>query len=153
MTALALIAAAPNCTDLYSIGTHGFAVPALTVQNPRAAQSGGAVEVALELHARNPNPYPLAVSSVDYAVTLQGIAIFNGTLPAQQIEPASDASLTVTGSVPLTSPALSGLLPGQSARYTLTGTLHLESPAGVPIDADYSMSGNVPVPAAASSGR
>lgn len=153
LLAAAILAAAPNCTDLYSVGAHGFQIPKLAVQSARADQVGQAFQVVLDFQTHNPNPYPLTVSSVDYQVTLQGVPIFSGSKPGLSVEGTSDGSVMLTGEVPFASPALTGLTPGKSATYVLSGTLHVDSPAGVPVDVDYSTSGIFLVPALTSSGR
>ena len=51
-----LLAAAPNCPDLYSLATHGFTVPSLQAGTGTAAADPAGLRVSIQFTANNPNP-------------------------------------------------------------------------------------------------
>ena len=74
-----LLASAPSCPDLYSLATHGFSVPTVSAANATAALDTAGLRVTVQFTAANPNPFPIALTSVDYQVALQGQPVFAGT--------------------------------------------------------------------------
>ena len=142
-----LFASAPSCPDLYSVATHGFAVPTLKISGTNAAPDSGGIAIAIAFTAHNPNPYPISVSSMDYVVSLQGSPVLDGTQGAFDVPGQGDATPKIGGVISLTLAAFAALVPGQTAAYAISGTLHVDSPAGVPLDVDFAERGSFVVPA------
>ena len=142
----ALVASAPSCTDLYSVATHGFAVPTTATRNATGSLVGNQLRIALDFQAHNPNDYPLTVTSVDYDVHVQEQPAFSGTQPGVSVGEHADGELRLSGAIPRNAPALANLTPGQRAPFVLSGTIHLDTPAGVAVDVEFSMGGTFVVP-------
>lgn len=149
----ALLASAPNCPDLYSIAAHGFTVPTLEARNAAAAPDGAGVQLSIDLGAHNPNPFPIEVSGVDYDLAIEGTPAFSGSQQGITVAEKGDGGLPLRGVLATSSPAFQHLRPGQTVRYALTGTAHVASPAGIPVDVQYSTGGSFLVPSTLPAGR
>ena len=141
-----LLAAAPNCPDLYSLATHGFSVPSLQAPTGTAAADPAGLRVTIQFIASNPNPFPIALSGVDYVVSLQGQQIFAGTSADPEVAEHATSAIDLAGLIDLRTPAYRTLRPSQSTPYTITGTAHVNSPAGVPVDVEFELNGTFMVP-------
>src|SRR5438128_1706130 len=97
--AVCFLMAAPSCPDLYSLATHGFAVPALAAPTGTAAPDPGGVRVDIRLTADNPNPFPLSLSGVDYAVALQGQTVFAGSAADPELPEHATGTVDLIGVV------------------------------------------------------
>jgi LEA14-like dessication related protein len=142
----ALLAAAPNCPDLYSLGTHGFTVPTVDATSALAVPLPGGILVTVQFTADNPNPFPIALSSVDYAVTLDGQPLFAGSQADPEVPEHGKATLGLMGAIETANPAYRSLRPGETVAYRITGTAHVNSPAGVPVDVEFDGVGTFVVP-------
>jgi len=137
-----LMAAAPSCPDLYSLATHGFTAPTVDMTKATAAPDPAGLRVFVSLTAVNPNPYPISLSGVDYQVAVQGAVVLAGTEPALEVpESGGQSTVQFSGVIPT-----AGLAPGQTVVYTVSGAAHLDSPAGVPVDVEFSDHGTFVVP-------
>ena len=141
-----LMASAPSCPDLYSLATHGFAVPTIGGATATAVTDPGGVRVTVNFTATNPNPFPITLASVDYTVSLQGEAVFTGTQTDPSVPEHGARQLDLVGIIPTSSQAYRSLRPNQSASYSITGTAHVNSPAGVPVDVEFTDDGTFVVP-------
>ena len=141
-----LLAAAPSCPDLYSLTTHGFTAPTVSGETATAAVDPGGLRVDVAFVAKNPNPFPLTVSSVDYTVRLNGEAVFTGTQYDPSISEHAQATMTLSGVIAFGSAAYKSLQPGQSTTYDISGVAHVASPAGVPVDVEFDDTGTFIVP-------
>lgn len=148
-----LLASAPNCPDLYSVAAHGFAVPTLTARTASAVAAAGGAQVTVDLGAHNPNPYPIEVTGVDFDVAVEGTPAYSGSQQGLTVAQQADSGVQLGGLLPFASPAFKNLRPGQTAHYALTGTAHVASPAGVPVDVEFTTGGTFVVPQPAPSGR
>jgi LEA14-like dessication related protein len=142
-----LLASVPSCPDLYSLATHGFTVPTVDGATATAAVDPAGLRVTVAFTARNPNPFPITLSGVDYAVSMQGETVFTGTQADPSVPEHGQSKLDLTGVVHVISPVYRTLRPGQSASYTISGTAHVLSPAGVPVDVEFEGAGSFVVPA------
>ncbi|HUJ28242.1 MAG TPA: LEA type 2 family protein [Myxococcales bacterium] len=137
-----LMAAAPSCPDLFALTTHGFTPPTVEMTTASAAQAGNTLQVNVTLTALNPNPYPLSFAGIDWQVSVDGATVFSGQQPAISV-PESGGQTTVQ---------LAGVLPtqgyaaGDAVSYVVSGTAHVDSPAGVPVDVEFSDEGTFVVP-------
>ena len=136
-----LLASAPSCPDLYSLATHGFSVPTVSVADATAALDPAGLRVTVQFTAVNPNPFPITLSSVDYQVALQGQPVFAGTQADPEVPEHGQSVLGLQGVISAASPGYRALRPGQSATYAITGTAHVKSPAGVPVDVEFGATG------------
>lgn len=141
-----LLASAPSCPDLYSVATHGFSVPTVSVANATAALDPAGLRVTVQFTAANPNPFPIALTSVDYQVALQGQPVFAGMQSDPQVPEHGQSVLALAGVISAASPGYRSLRPGQSASYAITGTAHVASPAGVPVDVEFEAAGSLLLP-------
>lgn len=141
-----LLASAPSCPDLYSLATHGFSVPTVGAASATAGLDPSGLRVTVQFTADNPNPFPIALTSVDYQVALQGQPVFAGTQADPEVPEHGQAALGLAGIIGYGSPGYRALRPGQSATYSITGTAHVQSPAGVPVDVDFDAAGTFVVP-------
>ena len=141
-----LLASAPSCPDLYSLATHGFSVPTVSAANATAALDTAGLRVTVQFTAANPNPFPIALTSVDYQVALQGQPVFAGTQSDPQVPEHGQSVLGLAGVISAASSGYRALRPGQSASYAITGTAHVASPAGVPVDVEFDAAGAFVVP-------
>jgi late embryogenesis abundant protein len=141
-----LLGAAPSCPDLYSLATHGFSVPTVDAATATAALDPAGVRITVQFTARNSNPFPISLSSVDYQVSLQGQPAFAGTQSDPQVPEHGSATLALDGVIETAAPMYRTLRPGQSVPYTISGTAHVNSPAGVPVDVEFEGSGAFTVP-------
>src|SRR5437588_12886541 len=116
-----LLASAPSCPDLYSLATHGFQVPSIGGATATAAVDPGGVRVVVQFTARNPNPFPITLSSVDYTVSLQGEEVFTGTQQDPSVPEHGSRELDLTGVISAASQAYRSLRPNQSASYSTVG--------------------------------
>src|SRR5207248_5422447 len=123
-----LLAAAPNCPDLYSVATHGFTVPSLQASTGTAITDPAGLRVTIQFTANNPNPFPISLSSVDYQVALQGQQVFAGSAADPNVPEHATSSLSLGGTIDLRTPVYRTLRPGASTPYTITGTAHVNSP-------------------------
>lgn len=147
LAACALLASAPSCPDLYSLATHGFSVPTLDASTATAAVDPAGLRVRVQLIAHNPNPYPIALTGVDYQVSLQGQPVFSGTQADPAVPEHGQKTLGLEGVIDLRSAAYRSLRTGQPASYAIAGTAHIDSPAGVPLDVEFESDGSFVVPA------
>lgn len=148
----ALIAAAPNCPDLYSLGVHGFAVPTVAARSAAALPGTSGLRVSIQFAAHNPNTFPITLSSVDYDVAIEGSPVFSGSQGDVSVANESDGIVALSGILDVRSPVFQGLRPGANAHYVLSGTAHVATPAGVPVDVEFSTPGVFVVPAALPAG-
>ncbi|HET7789007.1 MAG TPA: LEA type 2 family protein [Myxococcales bacterium] len=142
-----LLASAPSCPDLYSIGTHGFEVPTVTASSASAVPDPGGISVTVDFTAHNPNAFPISLSGVDYRISLQGSPVFEGTQGAFEVPGQGDGKQELKGVISRTLPVYRTLIPNQTATYRIVGTAHVDSPAGVPVDVDFEQDGSFVVPA------
>ena len=149
----ALIASAPNCSDLYSVGAHGFSVPAISARGGSATPDPSGLRVQIDFTAHNPNAFPISLSGVDYDFSVEGQPVFSGSQSGVSVAENADGTVLLRGLLPRTSPAFQGLRPGTSAHYLLSGTAHIDTPAGVPLDVEFSAPGVFVVPSAIPAGR
>jgi hypothetical protein len=141
----ALLAAAPNCTDLYSLSTHGFTPPTVDMTTATAAPDVDGLRVNVSLTALNPNPYPITVAGIDYTVSVNGSTVFSGNQPAISVAEGGGRNTVILSGV-LPTLQSHGLTPGQTVTYIISGSAHVDSPAGLPIDVDFSDQGTFVVP-------
>ena len=146
MAVCLLLASAPSCPDLYSLATHGFSVPTVSAANATAALDPAGLRVTVQFTAANPNPFPIALTSVDYQVALQGQPVFAGMQSDPQVPEHGQSVLELKGVISSASPGYRSLRPGQSASYAITGTAHVASPAGVPVDVEFEAAGSLLLP-------
>ena len=143
----ALLASVPSCPDLFSLATHGFTPPTVDMTTAMAFPDPAGLRVLVSFTAVNPNPYPIPVSGVDYVVALKGTPVYAGTEGSTSVpENGGKTTLTVTGVIAKNSPVFSTLVSGQAAAYTISGTAHVDSPAGVPVDVEFSDQNSFVVP-------
>ena len=141
-----LLGAAPSCPDLYSVAAHGFVVPTLSARGALGAPAQGGLRVTVDFAADNPNNFPLTVSGVDYALAVEGTPVFAGSRDGVRVQEHGTGALELSGVIDTQSGVLRRLRPGQSAAYLLTGTVHVATPAGVPVDVEFSTPGAFLVP-------
>jgi LEA14-like dessication related protein len=144
LAATMLLSSVPNCTDLYSIATHGLTAPTVTSTSATAALDPGGVRLTIVLTAQNPNDFPISMDSVDYTVSLAGAAAFEGTQEGVTIDERSTDTVTVAGVVPLSAILKAAI--AQTAAFTVTGIAHVDSPAGVSIDFHFAADGSFTLP-------
>ena len=146
LAALTLLASVPNCTDLYSLATHGLSNPVITTQpsGATAVAAPGGARVTIPLLVQNPNDFPISVESVDYTVTVNGGQGFSGTQEATTVDESSTETVEVSGLVP--SATFRGLRGGQTVTFTVTGVAHADSPAGINIDVAFTAGDSFVVP-------
>jgi LEA14-like dessication related protein len=142
-----LLAAAPSCPDLFSIATHGFAVPTLEAVGATPAPDPQGLRLTIVFSAKNPNPFPLSVSGVDYQVSVQGEQVFAGSQAGLGISEHGEGSFNLAGVVAASSTVFRSLRPGMSSSYTVAGAAHVNTPAGVPVDVEFESTRGFIVPA------
>jgi hypothetical protein len=111
-----------------SLGTRPQA-PEVVLDGITAAAVGpGGARARIQLAARNPNPYDLSVTSLDYMLTLDGRSVGGGTL-VQPVTLTAQAVTPVTLDVRVDLNALGTVIDRASRRgtipYELTGDLVL----------------------------
>jgi hypothetical protein len=144
---ICLIASTPSCPDLYALATHGFTEPALHDEGATAAPAGlSGVLLSITISANNPNAFAITLDAVDYSVALDGDVVFTGTQDGLTVDAGGSGKLTASGVVSVTQPVFARLQPGMQVPYVISGTAHFESPAGVPVDVEFSLIGSVMVP-------
>ena len=151
LAAAALAAALAGCS-------HARPNPApLPVELPLVGLEAGRVEglgflganLAFRVRIENPNPTPLAISRVEYALDLEGRRIAQGTEPGDLALPAATAEGPGTASVELPVQVRYASVPGvasllaldRAAAYALSGSVVFLTPAGevrVPMSASGS---------------
>ena len=151
--AVALLASAPNCPDLYSLAAHGFTVPTLSARSASAAPAASGIQVVVEVGAHNPNPFPIEVTGVDFDVALEGNPAWSGSQQGVTVGENAESAVQLSATLPSSSPIYKTLRPGETVRYLLTGTAHVASPAGVPVDVQFSTPGTFVVPQQLPTGR
>jgi hypothetical protein len=142
-----LFAAAPNCTDLYSLATHGFVPPKLEADSVSAAPDAAGLHADVRFVATNPNPYPIPISSVDYQVSVEGQAVFEGKLDDPHLPEHGTQAVVLGARIDRSDPFYRTLHSGDTVAYVVTGTAHVDSPAGVQVDVEFQGSGTFVVPA------
>lgn len=153
LAAVSLLASAPNCPDLYSLAAHGFAVPTISARSASAATAASGLQVVVDVGAHNPNPFPIDVTGVDFDVAVEGTPAYSGSQQGVTVTENSDAGVQLAGLLSTASPAFRALRPGATAHYALKGTAHVASPAGVPVDVEFSNTGTFVVPQQLPAGR
>jgi hypothetical protein len=152
IAATMLLASVPNCTDLYSVATHGLTAPTVTLdpqKPPFPAQDPAGIRVTIPLIATNPNTFPISVDSVDYQVLLDpspASPVFTGTQEGVTVDEHSTDALTVGGVIPTSVITSRRFTRGQIVPFTVTGTAHVDSPAGIAIDVAFTASSSFQVP-------
>lgn len=146
LAAAFLLGSAPSCPDLYSVATHGFTMPALATEGATAVPDARGLNVAISFVARNPNPFPIEVSGIDFQVALNGSLVFAGTRDGVRVAENGSGAVDLRGSLPTSSPIFRQLQPGATQSYLVTGIAHVASPAGIPVDVDFSTAGSFVVP-------
>jgi LEA14-like dessication related protein len=149
----ALLASAPSCPDLYSLAAHGFRVPTLTARSASAVPAGSGVQVTVDVAAHNPNPFPIELTGVDYDVALDGTPALSGSQQGTTVAQQTDGGLQLGGVLNPGSAVFKNLRPGQTVHYALNGTAHVASPAGVPVDVEFTTGGTFVVPQTLPAGR
>jgi LEA14-like dessication related protein len=144
---LTLLASIPNCTDLYSIATHGLNTPVVTTNNASVAPDAAGLRLTIPITVQNPNDIPIALDSVDYTVNVTSggntTPGFSGTQDALTVDEHSTETVSLSGVIPIST--LAGLRPGTTT-YTINGTVHADSPAGIAIDVTFTGSGSFATP-------
>jgi hypothetical protein len=149
LAAAFLLGSAPSCPDLYSVATHGFTMPALATEGATAVPDARGLNVAISFVTRNPNPFPIEVSGVDFQVALNGTLVFAGSRDGVRVAENGSGVVDLRGALPSGSPVfrqLQQLQPGATQIYLVTGIAHVASPAGIPVDVDFSTTGSFVVP-------
>jgi LEA14-like dessication related protein len=146
LLATGLLASVPNCTDLYSVATHGLTAPVLTSQNATATSETTGVRVTISLSAQNPNDFPIALDSVDYQVSVSGTQVFTGTQEGLTVDEDATEAVQLSGVVDVSQPIFKTFRSGQTVPFTVTGVAHVDSPAGVPIDFAFTTTNSFVVP-------
>jgi hypothetical protein len=147
-----LLASVPNCTDLYSVATHGLSAPVLTSESPTATSVPTGVQVSIKIQARNPNDFPISVDSVDYQVAVlpagsdAGTQVFAGTQEGLTIDEGATDTVPVSGVVDTSQPIFKTFRTGQTVPFVITGVAHVDSPAGVAVDFAFSATDSFVVP-------
>jgi LEA14-like dessication related protein len=147
-----LLASMPNCTDLYSVATHGLTTPTVTTDPQHApfpTLDSAGLRINIPLAATNPNAFPISVDSVDYQVFLDpapAAPAFTGTQEGTTVDEQSSETVTVGGVIPLSVVTSRRFTRGQTVNFTVTGTAHVDSPAGVAIDVAFAASSSFVVP-------
>ncbi len=149
----ALLASAPSCPDLYSLAAHGFSVPTLTARNASAVPASSGLQVTVDVGAHNPNPFPIDLTGVDYDVAVEGTPALSGSQQGVTVAQRGDGGLQLGGLLAASSPIFRNLRPGQTVNYVLNGTVHVASPAGVPVDVEFTTGGTFVVPQTLPAGR
>lgn len=149
----ALVGSAPSCPDLYSIGAHGFAVPTISARGGSGTTEASGLRVQVDFAAHNPNAFPISLSGVDYDLSIEGEPAFSGSQAGVSVAENADGTVALRGLLSRTSPAFQGLRPGATAHYLLSGTVHVDTPAGVPVDVEFSTPGVFVVPSTFPAGR
>jgi LEA14-like dessication related protein len=142
----ALLASVPNCTDVYSVATHGISSPVLTSQNATASSEPAGVRVSISLTAQNPNDFPISLDSVDYQVSVQGSQVFAGTQDGLTVDEGATETVNLSGVVDVSQAVFKTFRPRQTVPFTVTGVAHVDSPAGVPVDFAFTTSNSFVVP-------
>ena len=146
LLATSLLASVPNCTDLYSVATHGLAAPVLTSEKADAGPTPAGVQVTISLTARNPNDFPIALDSVDYQVSISGTQVFTGTQEGLTVDEDASELVQLSGVVDVSQPVFKTFRSGQTVPFTVTGVAHVDSPAGVPVDFAFTTANSFVVP-------
>lgn len=146
LAAAFLLGSAPSCPDLYAVATHGFSMPAFATDRATALPDARGLNVAISFVARNPNPFPIEVSGVDFQVALNGSPVFAGSRDGVRVAENGSGAVDLRGSLPTSSPVFRQLQPGSMQSYLVTGIAHVASPAGIPVDVEFSTSGSFVVP-------
>ncbi|HEY2031031.1 MAG TPA: LEA type 2 family protein [Myxococcales bacterium] len=145
---MTLLASIPNCTDLYSIATHGLNTPVVnTQQSASVAPDPGGLRLTIPITVQNPNDIPIALDSVDYTVSVTSGGStapgFSGSQDAVTVDEHSSETVELSGVIPPST--LLGLRPGTTT-YTISGTVHADSPAGIAIDVTFTGGGSFSTP-------
>jgi LEA14-like dessication related protein len=146
LLATGILASVPNCTDLYSVATHGLTAPVLTSPTATAASEPGGVRVTIALTAQNPNDIPIALDSVDYQVAISGTQVFSGSQEGLTVDEQTTETVHLSGVVDVSQPIFKTFHGGQTVPFTVTGVAHVDSPAGVPIDFAFATNNSFVVP-------
>lgn len=145
--ALTLLASIPNCTDLYSIATHGLQTPVVTTQDAKPAPDPAGLRLTIPITVQNPNDVPISLDSVDYTVSVTSggntTPGFSGTQDAPTVDEHSTETVPLSGVIPPST--LLGLRPGTTT-FVINGTVHADSPAGIAIDVTFTGSGSFTTP-------
>jgi hypothetical protein len=143
LAATMLLASVPNCTDLYSIATHGLTQPSVTgTETPPQLQPDGSVLVTVTFTVDNPNDVPFVLDRLDYQGNAGTATLCTGTEQGVTIDGHSQQTIAAPC---LISPASAPPgLSGTTVQLQVVGTALFDSPAGIPIDVDFSTS-QVPV--------
>jgi LEA14-like dessication related protein len=148
LCSVTLLASIPNCTDLYSIATHGLSTPVVTTPSsvtPTPDPQG--LRLTIPITVQNPNDIPISIDSVDYTVTVtsggNNAPGFSGTQDAVTVDEHSTETVPLSGVIPPST--LVGLRPGTTT-FTVNGTVHADSPAGIAIDVTFSGNGSFATP-------
>jgi hypothetical protein len=140
--AVCALMAAPSCPDLYSLATHGFSPPTIDRTTATAAPGPAGLHVTVSLTTINPNPYPINVAGIDFTVAIGGTTVFAGSKDGFSVaDSGAQTTVQMAGDVDL-----HGLTAGQAVSYAISGTAHIDSPAGVPVDVEFSDQGTFVVP-------
>jgi hypothetical protein len=146
LLATGLLASVPNCTDLYSVATHGLTAPVLTSQKATAASEAGGVRVSIVLTAQNPNDIPNALDSIDYQVSISGTQVFAGSQEGLTVDEQTTETVQLSGVVDITQPIFKTFRSREPVTFTVTGVAHVDSPAGVPVDFAFTTNNSFVVP-------
>jgi len=152
IAAAMVMASVPNCTDLYSVATHGVTSPVVTADSSKvtaAADPAGNVHVTIPLTATNPNDFPISLDSVDYQVFLdatQTSPVFTGTQEGLTVDEHSTEVVKVSGVVPTSVVTSMRFTHAQTVPFTVTGVAHVDSPAGVAVDFAFTATSAFVVP-------
>lgn len=142
VAAAMLLASVPNCTDLYSLATHGLTQPTVTGNETALPQPDGTVVVSVTFTIDNPNDVPFVLDSLDYRGTAAGATLCSGTQDGVTIDEHSQE--TVTANCVISAASVPQAQAGQTVQLQVVGTAHFDSPAGIPIDVDFTTA-QVPV--------
>lgn len=154
--AVTLLASIPNCTDLYSIATHGLSTPVVTTQQTAdVATDSGGLRLTVPITVQNPNDVPIAIDSVDYTVRVNpspNATIADGGTDASGFRGTHDSVTvdehttdTISLSIVIPPAAFLALRPGTNT-FNISGTVHADSPAGIGIDVTFTGSGSFTTP-------
>lgn len=153
LCSVTLLASIPNCTDLYSIATHGLNTPVVTTEQTAALSADpGGLRLTIPVTVQNPNDIPIALDGVDYTVAVNAAvangdivdggtsgSTFSGTRDGITIDEHSTEPVPLSIVIPPS--AILALQPGTNT-FIVSGTVHADSPAGIAIDVTFSGSGN-----------
>jgi LEA14-like dessication related protein len=151
IAAAMVMASVPNCTDLYSVATHGLTSPVVTTDSSKvtAAADPAGVRVNIQFTATNPNDFPISLDSVDYQVFLdatQTSPVFTGTQEGLTVDEHSTEVVKVSGVVPTSVVTSMRFTHNQPVPFTVTGVAHVDSPAGVAVDFAFTATSAFVVP-------